>query len=114
MQEQARSLFYEWFIVPEIEETLSRRVKLGTIARIKTRVFSPSKNPDVNVEHYSIPALDEKGFPSFENSSNIKSNKFLLDSSSVIISKLNPQTKRICRPFCLTDNAICSSEFIVY
>ena len=31
-----------------------------------------------------------------------------------MISKLNPTTKRVWRPYCMTDNAVCSTEFIVY
>lgn len=31
-----------------------------------------------------------------------------------LVSKLNPQFRRIWNPYCLTDNAICSTEFMVY
>lgn len=31
-----------------------------------------------------------------------------------MISKLNPTTKRVWKPYCLTSNAVCSTEFIVY
>lgn len=31
-----------------------------------------------------------------------------------MISKLNPTTKRVWKPYCLTENAVCSTEFIVY
>jgi len=31
-----------------------------------------------------------------------------------MISKLNPTTKRVWKPYCLTANAVCSTEFIVY
>lgn len=31
-----------------------------------------------------------------------------------MISKLNPDTKRIWRPYCITARPICSTEFIVY
>ena len=88
--------------------------QLGSVARISTEVFSPSKNPNVEVEHYSIPSYDEKHYPVFESSNGIKSNKFRLTSNSVMISKLNPDTKRIWRPYCISDKPICSTEFIVY
>ena len=66
------------------------------------------------LEHYSIPAFDEQHFPVFESASKIKSNKYILNSKSVMISKLNPDTKRIWRPMCLSAYPVCSTEFIVY
>lgn len=88
--------------------------QLGSITKISTEVFSPVKNPNIEVEHYSIPAYDEKCYPIFETSNDIKSNKYRLTSNSVMISKLNPNTKRIWRPYCISKNPICSTEFIVY
>ena len=81
---------------------------------MKTDSWSPAKNPDVVVEHYSIPAFDEQHYPVFEIASGIKSNKYILTSDSVMISKLNPDTKRIWRPVCLSKHPVCSTEFIVY
>lgn len=87
---------------------------LADVAKISTKSFNPAKNPGIKLEHYSIPAFDEKKFPVFETSDDIKSNKYILSSISVLASKLNPDTKRIWRPMCLTDNAVCSTEFIVF
>ena len=87
---------------------------LGQIAVMKTDSWSPAKNPNDVVEHYSIPAYDEKHYPVFESATDIKSNKYILTSDSVMISKLNPDTKRIWRPMCLSKNPVCSTEFIVY
>lgn len=87
---------------------------LGQIVIMKTDSWSPAKNPNVVVEHYSIPAFDEKHYPVFEISSGIKSNKYLITPESVMISKLNPDTKRIWRPMCLSEHPVCSTEFIVY
>ena len=81
---------------------------------MKTDSWSPAKNPDVIVEHYSIPAFDEQHYPVFEIASGIKSNKYMLNSNSVMISKLNPDTKRIWRPLCHSAYSVCSTEFIVY
>lgn len=66
------------------------------------------------LEHYSIPAFDEQLFPVFELSNNVKSNKYILTNNSVLASKLNPDTKRVWRPMCLSKNAVCSTEFIVF
>ena len=118
LQEQARSIFQSWFIDYEpfggsapSDWYLST---LGQIAVMKTDSWSPAKNPDVVVEHYSIPAYDEQHYPVFEIASDIKSNKYLLTSDSVMISKLNPDIKRIWRPMCLSGHPVCSTEFIVY
>lgn len=87
---------------------------LGTIATISTKSINPLKQPDLYLEHYSIPAYDEQHYPVFEYASEIKSNKYILTNNSIMISKLNPDTKRIWRPLCLSANPVCSTEFIVY
>ena len=87
---------------------------LGTIAAISTKSINPLKQPDLYLEHYSIPAYDEQHYPVFEYASEVKSNKYILTNNSVMISKLNPDTKRIWRPLCLSANPVCSTEFIVY
>ena len=118
LTEQTRAVFQAWFIdyepfggaVPSEWHSST----LGQIAEMKTDSWSPAKNPDVVVEHYSIPAFDEQHYPVFEIASGIKSNKYILNSNSVMISKLNPDTKRIWRPMCLSTHPVCSTEFIVY
>ncbi len=118
LEQQAQALFKSWFIDFEPFDGATpstwKRGILGDIATISTASFSPLKNPDVTVEHYSIPAYDEKQYPVFEIASGIKSNKYLVSPTSVLISKLNPDTKRIWRPYCLSELPICSTEFIVY
>lgn len=118
LEQQARAIFKAWFVDFELNSGIMPSnwhiSQLGSVARISTEVFSPSKNPNVEVEHYSIPSYDEKHYPVFESSNGIKSNKFRLTSNSVMISKLNPDTKRIWRPYCISDKPICSTEFIVY
>lgn len=66
------------------------------------------------LEHYSIPAYDEQKYPVFESAADVKSNKYILTSNSVMISKLNPDTKRVWRPMCVTDFAVSSTEFIIF
>ena len=118
LEQQTQAIFESWFVDFELNYGIMpsywKVSQLGSIAKISTEVFSPAKNPNVEVEHYSIPAYDEKRYPVFETSNGIKSNKYRLSSNSVMISKLNPDTKRIWRPYCISDNPICSTEFIVY
>lgn len=118
LEEQARSIFQSWFIDYELFGGAAPSdwfpSTLGQVAIMKTDSWSPAKNPGVVVEHYSIPAFDEKHYPVFEIASEIKSNKYILTLESVMISKLNPDTKRIWRPVCLSEYPVCSTEFIVY
>ena len=99
LEQQAQELFKAWFVTfeafgGEMPSSLEA-AKLGDIASIKTNRFSPTKNPTVMLEHYSIPAFDEQKYPIFELASNVKSNKYILTNNSVMISKLNPNTKRV-------------------
>ena len=116
--QQAQAIFKSWFVDFELTSGVIpsnwKVSQLGSITKISTEVFLPVKNPNIEVEHYSIPAYDEKCYPIFETSNDIKSNKYRLTSNSVMISKLNPNTKRIWRPYCISKNPICSTEFIVY
>ena len=118
LAEQTRAVFKAWFVDYEpfggTAPSDWHPSTLGQIAEIKTDSWSPAKNPDVVVEHYSIPAFDEQHYPVFEIAYGIKSNKYILNSNSVMISKLNPDTKRIWRPMCLSAHPVCSTEFIVY
>lgn len=118
LEEQARSIFQSWFIDYEPFGGAAPSdwfpSTLGQVAIMKTDSWSPAKNPGIVVEHYSIPAFDEKHYPVFEIASEIKSNKYILTPESVMISKLNPDTKRIWRPVCLSEYPVCSTEFIVY
>jgi len=118
LEQQARLIFQSWFIDYEpfggVMPSDWQNTTLGNIASLKTESWSPSKNPNNVVEHYSIPAFDEKHYPVFEIASRIKSNKYILTPESVMISKLNPNTKRIWRPMCLSAHPVCSTEFIIY
>lgn len=114
LEEQAQALFKSWFVDLDIIPANWKNVTLGSIATIKTNSFNPLKSEEVTLEHYSIPAFDEKCYPVFESSQNVKSNKYILSTNSVMISKLNPDTKRIWRPLCLSSHPVCSTEFIVY
>ena len=44
----------------------------------------------------------------------ILSTKYLVPDNAILVSKLNPDTKRIWRTMSCFENAICSTEFIVF
>lgn len=118
LEQQAQAIFKSWFVdfEPFNGEMPNDWIvsRLGDIASIKTNSFSPVKNPDAQLEHYSIPAYDEQKYPVFESAAGVKSNKYILSKNSVMISKLNPDTKRVWRPMCLSELAVSSTEFIIF
>ena len=116
LEQQAQAIYHERFetVSPNDLPSEWRIVTLGEVATISNKRFNLLKEPEILLEHYSIPAFDEARFPVFELSTSIKSNKFIIDASCFMISKLNPTTKRVWKPYCLTGNAVCSTEFIVY
>lgn len=88
--------------------------ELKNVLSISTKALKPQEHAGEIWEHYSIPAFDENHRPVFEPASGIKGNKYQIDSECILISKLNPSTKRIWMPYCSSNNAVCSTEFIVY
>ena len=108
-------LFDEWFVKDGGSKTAGAKDEvLGNVISVVKKTFNPEKEPETGLEHYSIPAFDAGKFPVFESSLSIKSNKYIVDKDCFMISKLNPTTKRVWRPYCLTSNAVCSTEFIVF
>ena len=116
LEQQTQSVYHEYFEGVSFDDLPLgwRVVTLGDVATISNKSFNPLKKPETMLEHYSIPAFDKARFPVFETSAAIKSNKFIIDDSCFMISKLNPTTKRVWKPYCMTENAVCSTEFIVY
>lgn len=118
LEQQVQTLYNAWFVnfEPFNGEMPSDWIisKLGDIVSIKTNSFSPTQNPETQLEHYSIPAYDNQKYPVFEAASRVKSNKYILSPNSVMISKLNPETKRVWRPMCISKLAVSSTEFIIF
>ena len=102
-------------------ESLKRRIPKGwkaieysELVGIENSSINPSSFGKTVMEYYSIPAFDEDCMPTFDTADTIQSGKYRVLKESFLVSKLNPQFKRIWNPYCLTDNAICSTEFMVY
>ncbi len=62
--------------------------------------------------HYSIPSFDESKCPTLEDGNIIASNKYIVPDNCILVSKLNPQFKRIWLINNPEDNSICSTEFL--
>lgn len=88
---------------------------LGEVANIWNKTVKPMNVPGTLWEHYSIPAFDAEQYPSYELGDTIKSNKYEVVSNSILVSKLNPSTRRLWIPQLIDEkSAICSTEFMEY
>jgi type I restriction enzyme S subunit len=99
-----------------VVKKLFQDVSLGEIFYINTKSINPGNTPNKKFWHYSIPAYDDNKEPTLDRGADIKSNKYLLETDSILVSKLNPRIKRVWK-FQKSDRhepSICSTEFIVY
>ena len=118
LEQMAQAIFKSWFVDFEpwggVMPEDWQETPLGELVEMSTKALNPQSCPDTILEHYSIPAFDETHLPVFEAASEIKSNKYIIDKECFLISKLNPTTKRIWRPYCISPHPVCSTEFMVY
>lgn len=128
LEEMAKAIFKEWFVdfnfpnaTGKFQETEIGKIPVGwKVGTIESILFhskdsvNPSKQPDEDFYHYSIPAYDEGNNPSVEKGSTILSNKFQVKGNSILVSKLNP---RFPRTWAIgeieEERSICSTEFQV-
>ena len=68
LEQQAQAIYHERFetVSPNDLPSDWRIVTLGEVATISNKSFNPLKEPEILLEHYSIPAFDEARFPVFE------------------------------------------------
>lgn len=71
-------------------------------------------NRNTLYKHYSIPAFDLDKCPALEYGSEIDSGKYLIPDGAILVSKLNPQFKRVWVPEKYDDVSICSTEFMPF
>ena len=87
---------------------------IADMAEPSRATINPGNFPDEYFEHYSIPAYDTGRGAIVERGEAIKSNKFLVLTDAVLLSRLNPRTPRIWMPTSTGPRrAICSTEFAV-
>ena len=130
LEEMAMTLYKHWFVDfgpfqdGEFVESELGMIpkgweikKLSDIVEIRTTSINPSKTPGEFYYHYSIPAYDERKLPSLNSAESIKSNKYLIETDTVLVSKLNPATPRIWTVYFKKESKnkqITSTEFIHY
>ena len=86
--------------------------KLSSLLEIGRETINPMKNPKEEFKYYSIPEYDVSGSFSYEFGKTIKSNKFIVEKSDLLVSKLNPWFNRVV--YNIEESAISSTEFIVW
>ena len=91
--------------------------EVGQFSDIATQLRAnenPAESPDILFSHFSIPAYDEGQTPKRELGGSIKSTKSLVLQDTVLLSKLNPEIKRVWLiDVSPNERAICSTEFLV-
>jgi type I restriction enzyme S subunit len=86
---------------------------LSEITVVSNESVNPMDFPDKEFKHYSIPDFDESGTFRIEKGFEIKSNKYTIKKTDVLVSKLNPWFSRVIYA---TDDSdlISSTEFVVW
>lgn len=117
----AQAIYKSWFVDYEPFELDDEGSPVGWIKTTldkklttSTQSVNPQKLQEDYVWHYSIPAYDNEHLPTLDVSSSILSNKYLVPDNAILVSKLNPDTKRIWRTLSCFEDAICSTEFIIF
>lgn len=121
LEKQAMTIFESRFVNPEGvdygENGIPDGWKLFSLVDVMnttTNSVDPQKMHETTVWHYSIPAFDAERLPVLDDPQTILSNKYRVPFDSILVSKLNPDTKRIWLSDSEFENAICSTEFIIY
>ena len=97
--------------IPEGWEVFS----LDRLADHHTKSTSPLRSPEEEYEHFSIPAYDAGQRPAVEPGAAIRSNKTVVRSDAVLLSKLNPRIPRVWMPADSKGRPqVCSTEFLVF
>lgn len=84
----------------------------GSIAELSKGSVNPLLSPERVFEHFSLPAFDAGKQPVVEEGAQIKSNKTKFARGAVLQSKLNPHIPRVWFPLRVSENAVCSTEFL--
>ena len=86
---------------------------LSRITTVSNQSVNPFEYPDLVFRHYSIPVYDATKTYGLEAGSTIGSNKFTIEESDILVSKLNPWYSRVIYAMEEPD-LICSTEFVVW
>ncbi|KGM13571.1 hypothetical protein N869_13015 [Cellulomonas bogoriensis 69B4 = DSM 16987] len=97
-----------------LASTAPASVPLASLAEHARRSVAPESTGATLVDHYSLPAFDAAQGPERVDPSTIKSNKFLVSTPAVLVSKLNPRFPRVWEvPQIGELPVLASTEFVV-
>ena len=86
---------------------------LSEVTPVSNQSVNPADYPDQVFRHYSIPVYDATKTYGFEAGDTIGSNKFTIEESDILVSKLNPWFSRVI--YAMEEKEIiCSTEFVVW
>lgn len=89
--------------------------RLNQLANHHTRGVTPLATPGALFDHYSLPAYDSAQTPALDLGSQIKSNKTIVPTDAILLSKLNPEIERVWLVEPASERPqICSTEFLVF
>lgn len=86
---------------------------LSSITRVSNESINPADSPGQVFRHYSIPVYDATKTFGLEAGDIIGSNKFIVEESDILVSKLNPWFSRVIYAM-EEEDIICSTEFVVW
>lgn len=86
---------------------------LSKITSVSNESLNPLLTPEKDFKHYSIPTFDTTKTYGVEKGIEIRSNKFKVAETDLLVSKLNPWFSRVIYPI-KEDDLICSTEFVVW
>jgi type I restriction enzyme S subunit len=112
LEEMAETLFRHWFVEGVKENWVTYR--LDDISEHIKKTINPQKTEVTHFNHYSLPAFDNGKKPEYVDALSVLSNKYLVQTNDILISKLNPRTPRVWMIGKNQEESVCSTEFQVY
>ncbi len=86
---------------------------LSAITKVSNDSLNPADTPEKAFKHFSIPVFDATNTYGIELGETIGSNKFTVEKTDLLVSKLNPWFNRVVYAMDEEDQ-ICSTEFVVW
>lgn len=128
LDSMARALYREWFVyfryprhesAPLVSSPLGEippgwEGKFGDMVTVERDAVTPGDHPNNEFQHFSIPAFDDGQSPTMVLGKAILSTKYRVDTTCVLLSKLNPRIPRVWLPEPEGNvPAVSSTEFLV-
>ncbi|WP_270849969.1 restriction endonuclease subunit S [Lactobacillus delbrueckii] len=91
------------------------KIHISDLFDTSSTTYRINEHSNEFVWHFSIPNFDQQRYPTIDSVKDIKSNKIIVKPFSVLVSKLNPTTRRIWAPSTDSFNKyskVCSTEFV--